>query len=187
MGLILGFQEYYTEGFLVGIGTALAVIILVLFVSIRDRMKKARERTRMVLEAPPPQRAIELRLIEISCYFGLAALIFLALYFLITPIKPYDGKVEKKEYVRRGSGTRGLADYFLWVDGRKRSVERDIFVAVEPGDGIRHNFASQCFYINGHRQVAGSAAWNTAFWGGLISVFWLALSVGAFCNRERET
>ena len=164
----------------------MAVVIFVSFILVRDRIKKARERTMMVIDDGSAGRPIKLRLIEAGVYFGLAAFAFLALYIYITPLMPYSGKVEKKEYVKRGSGTRGLAHYFLWVDGSKRGVERDVYVAVEPGDEINHYFASQWFYINGQRRVAESSAWNTAFWGGILCVCWLALSVGAFCNPGRD-
>lgn len=135
------------------------------------------------------RQAMKKSIRESARYLLIAFALFFFLYLWITPLTPYSGTVERKDYRVRGR-TVLATKYFIYVDGRKFTVDKDIYGLVRPGDTVMHRAASQYYHINGLTHIAGEFAWNTAFWAGVLAMSFFALSIGTFyyhLNRARKS
>lgn len=171
---------------MVGSASAVAVMALFLFFYIKESRKKRKAKAAPTDAGPGNRRPLGRSIRESALYFLIACALFLLLYLWITPVMPISGKVEKKDH-RTRARTVLAAIYFIYVDGQKHTVDKDIYDLVKPGDAVGHGVMSQTYHINGRRRVAGHFAWNTAFWGGLLGMAFIALSIGSFYRNFRRT
>lgn len=180
------FIEYYLEGLLVGSIGTLALIVLGLFFYRRGARKKCQEQKgTAALEANIRQTSGKAKK-ESARYFLFIGLLFVLLYLWITPFMPYSGIVENKEYRVNGRNSKVIT-YFIYIHGKKRTIDKYIYEIVQPGDVVTHRMASQYYYVNTKPHIAGQFAWNTAFWGGVLGMVFVALCIGTHYYHHRFT
>lgn len=163
----------------------IAVMALFLFFYVKESRKRRRAKPIPAGAGSGALQPLRRSIRESVRYLLIACALFLFLYLWITPFMPISGKVENKDFRTRGR-TVLASTYFIYVDGGKHPVDKDIYDLVQPGDAVGHRVVSQAYYINGQRRIAGQFAWNTAFWGGVLGIAFIALSIGTFCHHFRN-
>ncbi len=165
----------YLEGFLVGaLGSLIVILIFFYFYRKEAKQKKKGMSTHELPEAAPKRPPLRKALRECAIYICIAFLLFSGIYIWITPIIPYSGKVEKKAH-RTRARTILATTYYLYVNGERYTIDKDIHDRVQLGDTIHHPVASQCYYIDGKPHMAGEFAWNTGFWAGVLGIAMIVL------------